>query len=534
MSRISLRAQSCCRLAALPLAALIAAVILSAAPTVRAETIVKVIPQASLRVLDPIWTTAYITRNHGYLVYDTLFAMDRQLKVQPQMVDKYTVSDKGLKYTFTLRPGLKFHDGAPVTARDVIASLRRWGARDPMGIKLLAFVASMEAPSQTTFSITLKEPYGLVLESLGKPSSNVPFIMPERVASTDPQKQIEDYTGSGPFVFAKEEFNPGVKAVYKKFAGYVPRKEPASLLAGGKVAKVDRVEWIYMPDANTAVAAMNAGEMDYYENPPIDLLPLLKQNPKIKVEVTDPLGVQAILRPNHLQPPFDKPQARQALFYIVNQADYMAAIVGDPKAAKLCWAMFTCGGTFETAAGSEGFKQDFAKAKQLLAEAGYKGEKVVLLDPTDQFVPHNAALVTAQLLRKAGVNVELQAMDWSTMLTRRADKKPVAEGGWSLFHTWWTGADLIMPLTNANVNGGCDKAWFGWYCDPRVEELKDQWARATDPARQKALAVEIQKRAYEQGAYVPLGQFDLPTAYNERLSGVIVSPVAIFWNIQKR
>jgi peptide/nickel transport system substrate-binding protein len=196
--------------------------------------------------------------------------------------------------------------------------------------------------------------------------------------------------------------------------------------------------------------------------------------------------------------------------------------------------MFLCGGLFDTNVGSEGYKQDFEKAKQLLKEGGYNGEKIVLMDPTDQFVPHNAALVTAQLLRKAGVNVELQAMDWGTMLTRRADKKPVAEGGWNLFHTWWTGADLMMPLSNANVNGTCDKAWFGWYCDAKVEELKDLWARETNRAKQKALAGEIQKRAYAEGAYVPLGQFDLPTAYNARLSGVIVSPVAIFWNIEKK
>ena len=268
----------------------VAAALALAALPAHAETVLKVIPQASLRVLDPIWTTGYITRNHGYLIYDTLFSLDPQLKPQPQMVDKWTVTDKGLKYTFTLRPGLKFHDGAPVTSRDVVASIKRWGARDSMGRKLMDFTASMEAVSANTFVINLKEPFGLVLDALAKPSSNVPFIMPERVAMTDPNKQIEDFTGSGPFVFVKEEFNPGSKAVYTKFKDYVPRKEPASLLAGGKVVKVDRVEWIYMPDANTAVAAMNAGEMDYYENPPIDLLPLLKANPKIKVDVTDPLG----------------------------------------------------------------------------------------------------------------------------------------------------------------------------------------------------------------------------------------------------
>jgi len=499
-----------------------------------AETTLKVIPQASLRVLDPIWTTAYLTRNHGYLVYDTLFALDANFKVQPQMVDTWTVSDNGLTYTFTLRPGLKFHDGAPVTSRDVIASIKRWGARDLFGQKLMAYTQSIDAVNEATFTITLKEPFALVLDALAKPSSNVLFIMPERVANTDPQKQIEDYTGSGPFVFVKEEFNPGSKSVYRKFADYVPRREPASLLAGGKQVYVDRVEWIYIPDANTGVAAMNAGEMDYYENPPIDLLPLMKSNAKIKVEVTDPIGTQVVLRPNHLLPPFNHPKVREALYYILNQEDYLRAIVGDPSLYKVCPAMFICGAPLETKAGAEDLKVDLAKAKQLLKEGGYTGERIVLMDPTDQFIPHNAALVTANLLRKADMNVEVQAMDWSTMLTRRAKKDPIDQGGWNLLHTWATGADLLSPMTHFFVAANCDKAWFGWYCDPKVEELREQWARSTDAARQKQLGEAIQRQVYATTGYYPLGQFVLPTAYNARLSGVIVSPVAIFWNIQKK
>ncbi len=518
------------------LAALLLTLSLLAFSTVgaQAETTLKVIPQASLSVLDPIWTTAYLVRNHGYLIYDTLFALDAQYKVQPQMVDKWSVSDKGLKYTFTLRPGLTFHDGAPVTSRDVIASIKRWEARDLFGQTLGSYTQSMDAVSATTFSITLKEPFGLVLDALAKPSSNVPFIMPERVASTDPMKQIQDNTGSGPFMFVKEEFNPGSKSVYRKFAGYVPRKEPPSLLSGGKVAKVDRVEWIYIPDGNTGVAAMNAGEMDYYENPPIDLLPLMKSNPKIKVEVTDPIGTQVVLRPNHLLPPFNNVKVREALYYALNQQDYLQAIVGDPSLYKVCPAMFICGAPLESKAGSEGLKVDLNKAKQLLKEGGYNGERIVLMDPTDQFIPHNAALVTAQLLRKVGMNVEVQAMDWSTMLGRRAKKDPIDQGGWNLLHTWATGADLISPMTHFFVPANCDKAWFGWYCDPKVEDLRKQWSRAGDAAQRKQLGEAIQREVYATAGYYPLGQFVLPTAYSTRLSGVIVSPVAIFWNIEKK
>jgi peptide/nickel transport system substrate-binding protein len=497
-------------------------------------TVLKVVPQASLRVLDPIWTTGYITRNHGYLIYDTLFAMDANLKPQPQMVDKWSLSKDKLTYSFTLRKGLKWHDGQPVTSKDCVASIKRWGARDVTGQVFMKFVKSIDPVNASTFKIQLNEPYGLVIDSLAKISSNVPFMMPERVANTDPQKQIEDYTGSGPFRFVKEEFVPGSKAVYEKFKDYIPRKEKPSLLAGGKVVKVDRVEWVYIPDSNTAMAALLNGEVDYYENPPIDLIPLMKAKPGIIVANTDPLGNQGVLRANHLTPPFNNPKARQALFYLVDQQQYMQAIIGDPAKYKLSWAMFMSNGPWATTAGSEGFKPDLEKAKQLLKEGGYNGEKVVLLDPTDQFVPHNAALVTAQLLRKAGVNVEVQAMDWSTMLTRRAEKKPVSEGGWSLFHTWVTGADQTGVLSNFQAAGLCGTGWFGWYCDPKVEDLKIQWAKETDLKKKKALVEQIQRLAYEGGAYVPLGQFDLPTAYRDNLKGVIISPVTIFWNIEKK
>jgi peptide/nickel transport system substrate-binding protein len=499
-----------------------------------AETVLKVIPQASLSVLDPIWTTGYITRNHGYLIYDTLFAMDEHLKPQPQMVDKWSLSPNKLVYTFTLRPGLKWHDGLPVTAKDCVASLKRWGARDVLGSTMMRFVKSIDAVNASTFTISLNEPYGLVLDSLAKISSNVPFMMPERVAMTDPQKQISDYTGSGPFRFVKDEFVPGVKAVYEKFQDYVPRKEKPSFLAGGKVAKVDKVEWDYIPDQNTAMAALLNGEEDYFENPAIDLIPLMKDQPHIVVANTDPLGNQGVLRANNLIPPFNNVKARQALYYLVDQDQYMRAIIGDPTKYKLSWAMFMTNGPSYTLAGTEGYHPDIAKAKELLKEGGYNGEKVVLLDPTDQFVPHNAALVTAQLLRKAGVNVEVQAMDWSTMLSRRANKGPLTEGGWNLFHTWVTGADQTGVLSNFQVAGSCGKGWFGWFCDPKIEDLKVQWAKETDPAKKLALASEIQKRAYEGGAYVPLGQFNLPTAYRDNLKGVIISPVTIFWNIEKQ
>src|SRR4051812_46099967 len=285
---------------------------------------------SDLRVTDPIITTAYITRDHGYMVYDTLLATDSNFKIQPQMAD-WKVSDDKLTYTFTLRDGLKWHDGAPVTAEDCVASLQRWGKRDGMGQKLMSFTASIEATDPKTVTLKLKEPYGLVLESIGKPSSVVPFMMPKRIADTPADKAITEQIGSGPFKFVQAEFQPGVKAVYEKNKDYVPRKDPASWTAGGKVVKVDRVEWITMPDAQTAVNALQSGDIDFMENGPYDLLPVLAKDKELKIEVLNTLGYQTLGRMNFLFPPFDNVKVRRAAFLAMNQKPVLDALVGDAK-----------------------------------------------------------------------------------------------------------------------------------------------------------------------------------------------------------
>ena len=248
--------------------------------------VIKMIPGGDLKIIDPIQNASYISRNHGYMVYDTLFSVDSKGVVKPQMIDTYTLSPDKKKYTFTLRPGLKWHDGAPVTAADCVASIRRWGAKDVSGTLVMRELASLDVVNERTFTLTLKEPFGLVIDSLGKPSSNVPFMMPERIAKTDPNQQITDATGSGPFIFEKDEWVPGNKVVYVKNPDYVPRNEPADGLAGGKVVKVDRVEWIYMPDQNTAVAALTNGEADIFELPQADFIPTLEKNPNIRLAPT--------------------------------------------------------------------------------------------------------------------------------------------------------------------------------------------------------------------------------------------------------
>src|SRR6516164_205730 len=262
---------------------------ISAPQALAAGKTITAVMHSDLRIIDPGFTTAYITRDHGYMVYDTLLATDSNFKVQPQMAD-WKVSDDKLTYTFTLRDGLKWHDGTPVTAEDCVASLKRWAAVDGMGQKLMDFTASIEATDAKTITLKLKEPYGLVLDSIGKPSSRVAFMMPKRLAETPPDKQIPEQIGSGPFKFVQTEFQPGVKAVYVKNTDYVPRKEPPNWTSGGKVVKVDRVEWITMPDAQTAVNALQSGDIDFVENLPYDLLPIVEANKEITIEVSNRFG----------------------------------------------------------------------------------------------------------------------------------------------------------------------------------------------------------------------------------------------------
>ena len=495
------------------------------------------IPQADLRSIDPIWTTAYVTRNFGYLVFDTLFALDKDFKPQPQMVDRWTASDDKLTYSFVLRDGLKWHDGQPVRAADCIASIERWGKRDTLGQKLMEAVGQMQAVDDKTFTIKLKSPFPLILDALGKLSSNVPFMMPERLAKTDAYQQIPEAIGSGPFKFVKEEWEPGHKAVFVKNADYVPREEAPSFASGGKVAKVDRVEWLYIPDTTTAAAALNAGEADWYEQPPADLVPLFAANKDITVTTVDPLGNHGILRFNHIQPPFNNLKLREAVLNLVDQKDYMGAAAGDPKYWKTCVSLFGCGTPFETNAGAEALLNGpkLAKAKQLIQESGYKGEKIVLLSATDQPIVQGQALVTLDALRKAGLNVELQASDWGTLITRRTSKEPVEKSGWSIFHTWTSAPDFFSPAVNLPLRANGEKAWFGWPTDPKIEELIDAWFKAPDLAAQKKLAADIQVEAYTNDVpYVPTGQFVAPTAYRKNLEGIIIAPVVFLWNVEKK
>jgi len=501
-----------------------------------AQTTLKVALHSDLKIVDPIWTTALISTHHGNMVYDTLFALDDKFEVKPQMVDKWEVSPDKLTWTFTLRDGLEWHDGKPVTAEDCVASIKRWAAKDTMGQKLMSVVADLSVPDAKTIKMVLKEPYGLVLESLGKSSSNVPFMMPKRVADGDPNTQITEATGSGPFIFKKDEWKPGEKAVYVKNPKYKPRAEPASALSGGKVVKVDRVEWITIPDQQTQVNALLNGEIDLIETVPHDLLPLLQKDKSIKVMVVNKAGRQYEMRFNVLHKPFDNAKVREAVLYALDQKPFLEANVGNPDYYLMCKSLFPCGSPLETTKGWEDkVSGNVAKAKELLKEAGYDGTPIVLLHQTDTAGHNQLATVARPQLEAAGFKVDLQSMDWQTLVARRAKKDPVGQGGWSAFFTSWGSPDVTNPVSAAFINAACDKATFGWPCDEAIEKLRDAFAKETDPAKQKAIAEQVSVRL--SGAYptfAPLGQFTAATALRANISGLLPTPSLALWNVEKK
>jgi peptide/nickel transport system substrate-binding protein len=495
----------------------------------------RAVVNADLKIIDPTWTTAYITIRHGYLVYDNLFALNSKFEPKPQMVDTYSMSPDGRVYTFTLRPGLKWHDGTPVLASDCVASLQRWAKRNAMGQHMTESMEGYEVVDDRTFKIKLNKPFGLVIDALAGAEAPA-FMMPARIANQPIDQQITDAIGSGPFIFKKDEWQPGHKAVYVRNPDYIPRSEPPDYLSGGKLAKLDRVEWLYMPDNNTALAALQAGEIDYFESPPLDFIALMKSNPDLGVLNIGTLGVQMMVRPNSLYPPFDNYKAREALVYLTSQSDTMQAVVGDPDLfLKSCPTYFMCHSDNETAAGSAPFaKQDFAKAKQLLQEAGYKGEPLVVLQPTDR--PQYAAATTVLIdsLRKAGVNVDVQSLDWSTITSRRAKKDPPDKGGWNLFITSQGGPDVASPMANIWFNSACAQANVGWACDQELVKLVDLWAAEPDPAKRHAMIEKIQERAYVSVPYVNAGQYFQPIAFRANIKGALVAGVPVYWNIEKQ
>jgi peptide/nickel transport system substrate-binding protein len=497
---------------------------------------IRAVMHGDLRVFDPIWTTANISAYHGAMIYDTLFALDGNMRPQPQMVSKYGVSDDKLTHTFELRDGLKFSDGSAVTADDVVASIRRWAARDGAGQHMMARAKDLSKKDDKTFVLSLKEPYGLVVDVMAKTATPLLYIMRKKEAETDPNQQVTEYIGSGPFIYNRNETRQGTRYIYDRNPNYVPRSEAPSGLAGAKVVKVDRVIYENMSDSQTAMAALQAGEIDFYEIPPIDLLDSLEGDRNIKIEVLNKTGNVGWMRLNFLHPPFDKVEARQAMLNLINQEEYVKATFGNPKYFRKCASNFACGTPMENDANTDWFKTapNPAKAKELFQKAGYDGRPVVVLHATNIDFMNNAAQITAQRLRDIGINAQLATSDWGGVVTRRAVKTAPDQGGWNIFITWAGAAAVGNPIALAGHAANGDKGWFGWPSDEQNEKLRDKWAAAPNEAAQKAVAREIQENAWNFVPHVWLGQWVAPVAYRANLRGVLAIPEIVpFWNMEK-
>ena len=500
-----------------------------------AASTLRYVPAADIASLDPVWTTASQTRDHAMMVYDTLYGLDADLQPQPQMVEGHVVEDDGRQWTLTLRPGLRFHDGAPVLARDCTASIVRWAKRDSFGQLLMAATDELSAPDDRTIAFRLRTPFPQLPYALGKVSS-VCAVMPERLARTDAFTQVTDPTGSGPFRIRMDERVPGSRMVYERFGGYVPRPSGTpSGAAGPKLVHFDRVEWIVMPDSATQAAALRQGEVDWLRWPIPDLVPGLRADKAVRVEVIEPGGLIGILRFNHLTPPFDNAKARAALLPALSQADYMTAANGEDRSTWADGVGFFCPRT--PMANGEGMAaltgpRSMDAARRLLAASGYAGERTVVMQPTDFPIYNAMADVTGQLLRDIGFNVDVQAMDWATAMQRRAKPDPVESGGWSVFHTGWGGAEQATPVTNIWLRGNGRDATAGWPTSPALEQGRAEWLAAPDMPAQQRAAAAIQRAAFADLPYVPTGQLFTPVAYRADLSGMLTILPA-FWNIQR-
>lgn len=486
--------------------------------------VIRFVPYVDLSLLDPVANTATPTRNHAYLVFDTLYGLDAAFGAQPQMVAGHTVDEHRMLWRLTLRDGLRFHDGTPVLARDAVASIRRWGVRDNFGQALMAATDELTAPDDRTIQFRTKRPFPLLPDALAKVAPYMCPIMPERLARVDPYKPIEEMVGSGPFRFVASERLPGARAVYARFEGYVPRPDGTpSISAGPKFANVDRVEWITIPDAATAAAALQTGEVDWLEAPDPDLIANLRRNPSVRVEVKDRTGLTPVLRFNCIQPPFDNPAIRRAVLRAADQTEFMQAYSTDPSLWHVKLGVFCPGTPMATDVGMADLfgPTDVARARRELAAAGYRGERVVLMLPTDHPVSNPIATVADDLFRRIGLNVDTQAMDSGTLFQRRNSREPVEKGGWSCFPSMVSGINILNPAVTDTVRGNGLGGWYGWPTSEVLEHLHDAWLEAPDLTAQKRIAATIQQQCWQEATFIPAGQIYQPVAFRSRLSGIL-------------
>ncbi len=506
-----------------------------AAPAVaQPARVIRAVPQANLTSIDPVWTTANITRNHGHMVYDTLYGVDGDLTPQPQMAEGHVIEEDGRRVIITLRPGLAFHDGTPVLARDAAASITRWMPRTAYGQKLAEKLDEVAALDDRRLVLRLKKPFPLLFNGLAQVSSAC-FVMPERIARTDPFKQIDDATGSGPFMFRKSEYNSGSLIVYDRNPRYLPRAGAPSLIAGSKEAFFDRVEWQIIGDAATASAALQRGEIDWYEQPPPELQDLMRRNANIAIELIDPRPLCGLLRLNHLHPPFNDKKVRQAMLAAVVQSDYMSAIVGpDPSGFVENVGVYTPGTPMANTAGMERLlaPRGVERARAVLKESGYAGQLTRLIGPTDILAPAAMTQVAADMFRQIGMNLDFALSDWGTVIQRRNSQEPVEKGGWSALCTSSASFDFVDPAVNSFIRGNGKAAWPGWPSVPELETLRDRWFDAPNLAMQQTIAAEIQRVALDEVTYVPTGSYYARTALRKNLKDRVTG-IMILWGMKR-
>ncbi|MGE0223970.1 MAG: ABC transporter substrate-binding protein [Acetobacteraceae bacterium] len=499
----------------------------------RTNKLLRYVPTADLSVLDPTFTTTQVSITHGYYVFDTLYGIDHTQTPRPQMAEGASVSDDGRTWDIRLREGLKFHDGEPVLARDAAASLKRWCARDVYGQAMGAFVDTFTTADDRTIRIKLKSPFPILLDAIAKPNGMLPAILPERLASIETSKQVTEMVGSGPYRFLKGEFVPGSRSAYERFKDYVPRQEKPSWASGGKVAHIERIEWTIINDPSTASAALQKGEIDWWEQVQPDLLPLLRKSRDLTVTNFNPVGFFGTMRFNHLHPPFNNVAVRRAVRLGMDQEQYMSAVTGnDPAIWKSCKALFPCGTTYGEDIGGAGMTGDVAAARKALKDAGYAGEKVVILNPADVPTISPFGQVTYEYLKTIGMNVELQDMDWNTLAQRRTKSDPPEKGGWSIFHNWWLGTSFINPAISPVLRGLGAKGWAGWYSNPGIEELVAQWTVAPTQEERVRLARVIHQVAMDDVPTVVLGRFFILSSHHRALTGLVESTSPYPWNLR--
>ncbi|MFK4492396.1 ABC transporter substrate-binding protein [Bradyrhizobium sp. USDA 336] len=481
---------------------------------------------------DPYSTTAYKTVDHGLAIYDMLFALDSKLTPQPQMVEKWNVSDDKKTYTFELRDGLGFHDGTPVTAADCVASIRRWG-QTAGGKMVMGRTRDVSKKDDKTFMIALREPLEILIDQMADSANYLLFIMREKDADRPPAQRVTEHIGSGPFKFNKALFQPGVRYVYDRNEKYVPRHEPPSGLAGGKIVKIDRANWEAIGDMQTALSALQVGELDFVSDPVAEFYPMIENDPNLVLDDLHKSGDNYFISINSLQKPFDNVKARQALLHLVDQDAYMRILNPNPKYNRSITSLFGTGTPYVNDANTAWYKKggDPEKAKQLLKEAGYAGEKVVILQPTNWPQGSNTMQLLALTLRNIGVNAELAPSDWAALVERRSNKGPVENGGWSLYPTSSIDISFGTPLSSERLamNGSAN----GWATNGEYEALRLRWADSTLEER-KVLARKMQQIWWDSVGFVFLGQTITPIARRKTLTGLISYPAFLpMWNMQQ-